>query len=68
MIQSKGAIWAQSFVLISTAAWWFLFGLFLFKNTDEPNIQTDNKKRSILGLFSLSFSQLFNTFKNIIEV
>ena len=67
MIQSKGAIWAQSFVLISTAAWWFLFGLFLFKNTDEPNIQTVYKKRSIFGLFSLAFSQLFNTFKNILK-
>ncbi len=67
MIQSKGAIWAQSFVLISTAVWWFLFGLFLFKNTDEPNIHTNNKEKSLLGLFSLAFSQLYSTFKNIMK-
>ena len=65
MIQSKGAPWAQSFVLISSAAWWFLFGLFLFKNTEEPEISVKTEPRSLPKLFTLAFSQLYDTFKNI---
>ena len=67
MIQSKGAPWAQSFVLISSAAWWFLFGLFLFKNTEEPEIAVKTEPRSLPKLFTLAFSQLYDTFKNIMK-
>ena len=67
MIQSKGAPWAQSFVLISTAIWWFAFGLFLFKNTKEPEIIVKTESRSFPGLVSLAFSQLYDTFKNILK-
>ena len=65
MIQSKGSAWSLSFGIISSAIWWFLWGLFLFKNTIEPEIIIQNKPKPLHKIFMIAFYQLYSTLKNI---
>ncbi len=57
--------WALSFVFVSTALWWLIFGLPFFKNTPEPKIQNEVAYESIADAVKNGFLEVVNSFKEI---
>jgi len=57
--------WALSFVFVSTALWWLIFGLPFFKNTTEPEISNEIKYESIIDAIKSGFFEVINSFKEI---
>ncbi len=57
--------WALSFVFVSTALWWLIFGLPFFKNTPEPKIQNEVAYGSIIDAVKNGFLEVVNSFKEI---
>ena len=57
--------WALSFVFVSTALWWLIFGLPFFKNTPDPKIQNEVEYESIIDAVKNGFLEVVNSFKEI---